>query len=322
MGTATARQIDDRRGPGPQRRRPISDVAQQASRHHGSSPDAGREWIGRTTCSPSKSDHSSIASPCSLGPSMLRTSRRCAPASCELGDRCDESTRVAGGQIVGPRRSFIGHDSLPFARDRPALRPSSPCSSMTHGGQRRPAHTSHFIALAPARCNRLYQGSDYLGGKRRFEASSDDLRATALEPLDTDDLVGCEALFDGLGYFSAFELRDEVGDWCLRASALPGAGPRTFGMAAGMLGVYRGDFDFAVDYARRGIERADDPKSPATLECWQSLFGALQGLGRFDEMFEAARTSADVAVKARALPRVLPRRGRRHADARRSATRR
>ena len=148
-----------------------------------------------------------------------------------------------------------------------------------------------------AQCKRLYEGSDYLGGKRRFEASWDDLRATALELLDADDLAGCEALLDGLGYFSAFELRDEVGDWCLRASTLPGAGPRAFGMAAGMVGVYRGDFDFAIDYARRGIERADDPKSPATLECWQSLFGALQGLGRFDEMFEAARCSADVAAK-------------------------
>ena len=158
------------------------------------------------------------------------------------------------------------------------------------------AHAAHFIEVA-AQCKRLYEGSDYLGGKRRFEASWDDIRATALELLDADDLAGCEALLDGLGYFSAFELRDEVGDWCLRASTLPGAGPRTFGMAAGMLGVYRGDFEFAIDYARRGIERADDPKSPATLECWQSLFGALQGLGRFDEMFEAARSSADVAAR-------------------------
>ena len=39
---------------------------------------------------------------------------------------------------------------------------------------------SHFIALA-VRCNRLYEGSDYLGGKRRFEASWDDIRAAALE---------------------------------------------------------------------------------------------------------------------------------------------
>jgi hypothetical protein len=114
---------------------------------------------------------------------------------------------------------------------------------------------------------------DYTSGRVVFDREWDNLLAATAHALTSGDTRHLDRLFAPLQWYSLYMLRFEVAALAVQATALPGAGPATFGAAA-LLGGFLGHVEDAERFAEAGIAVASDPAAPDTFSCWLGLAAA------------------------------------------------
>jgi predicted ATPase/class 3 adenylate cyclase len=166
-------------------------------------------------------------------------------------------------------------------------------------------HLAYYVSLADQIAT-LWNGT---GGSEALELVNREwanLRTALGAALETHDLASADAILDATFGPASLFLRFEHGEWAEQVITVAQATniaprPEAFGYAAAF--AWRGgQYDHALDLARRGIAAASSPEYPGTLLCWASLVQTLAISGAWEELRSIARALHAVGSSGGAEP--------------------
>jgi predicted ATPase len=152
-------------------------------------------------------------------------------------------------------------------------------------------HLAYYDSVAE-RIGILWAGP---GGSEALELVNREwanLRVALAAALEANNLASAQAILDATFGPASLFLRFEHGEWAEQVISVAqtlGITPRpeTFGYAAAF--AWRaGQYERALDLARRGIDVAANPEHPSTMLCWASLVHVLTLSGNWGELQSVA----------------------------------